>query len=151
MNLEKGSNNKKIYLASPFFNDAELERVEKVKEILDAKGLDVFSPKEQQHKHLEFGSLEWRKATFENDVKHIDWCDIVVAIICQGNYDDSGTAWELGYAYATGKPVVLVNLTGEAINLMIADSLHALITSYEELKEYDFNKLDKIPYLNYVW
>ena len=142
---------KKIYLASPFFDDAELERVNKVKEILDSKGLEVFSPKEHQNEHLEFGSIEWRKATFENDVKHIDWCDVVVAIICKGNYDDSGTAWELGYAYATNKPVVLVNITGETINLMIADSIHALITSYDELKEYDFEKMEKKPYLNYVW
>lgn len=142
---------KKVYLASPFFDDAELERVNKVKEILDSKGLEVFSPKEHQNEHLEFGSIEWRKATFENDVKHIDWCDVVVAIICKGNYDDSGTAWELGYAYATNKPVVLVNITGETINLMIADSIHALITSYDELKEYDFGKMEKKPYLNYVW
>lgn len=142
---------KKVYLASPFFDDAELERVNKVKEILDSKGLEVFSPKEHQNEHLEFGSIEWRKATFDNDVKHIDWCDVVVAIICKGNYDDSGTAWELGYAYATNKPVVLVNITGETINLMIADSIHALITSYDELKEYDFEKMEKKPYLNYVW
>ena len=142
---------KKIYLASPFYDKAELERVDKVKEILDSKGLEVFSPKEHQNEHLEFGSIEWRKATFENDVKHIDWCDVVVAIICKGNYDDSGTAWELGYAYATNKPVVLVNITGETINLMIADSIHALITSYDELKEYDFEKMEKKPYLNYVW
>lgn len=142
---------KKVYLASPFFDDAELERVDKVKEILNSKGLEVFSPKEHQNEHLEFGSIEWRKATFENDVKHIDWCDVVVAIICKGNYDDSGTAWELGYAYATNKPVVLVNITGETINLMIADSIHALITSYDELKEYDFEKMEKKPYLNYVW
>ena len=142
---------KKVYLASPFFDDAELERVDKVKEILDSKGLEVFSPKEHQNEHLEFGSIEWRKATFENDVKHIDWCDVVVAIICKGNYDDSGTAWEVGYAYATNKPVVLVNITGETINLMIADSIHALITSYDELKEYDFEKMEKKPYLNYVW
>ena len=142
---------KKVYLASPFFDDAELERVDKVKEILNSKGLDVFSPKEHQNEHLEFGSIEWRKATFKNDVKDIDWCDVVVAIICKGNYDDSGTAWELGYAYATNKPVVLVNITGETINLMIADSIHALITSYDELKEYDFEKMEKKPYLNYVW
>ena len=142
---------KKVYLASPFFNPIEVERVDKVKEILDAKGLEVFSPKEHQNKHLEFGSKEWRKTTFKNDVDHIDWCEVVVAIISQGNYDDSGTAWELGYAYATNKPVILVNLTGETINLMIADSLHALITSYEELENYDFEKLTEIPYNQYVW
>ena len=142
---------KKVYLASPFFDDAELERVDKVKEILDSKGLEVFSPKEHQNEHLEFGSIEWRKATFDSDVMGIHCADIVVAIICNGNYSDSGTAWEIGYSFALGKPVVVVNLTGETINLMIADSIHALITSYDELKEYDFEKMEKKPYLNYVW
>lgn len=31
------------------------------------------------------------------------------------------------------------------------DFFHALITSYDELKEYDFEKMEKKPYLNYVW
>lgn len=142
---------KKIYLASPFFDDKEIERMNKVKEILRAKGLDVFVPNEHQHPELEFASREWRTATFNNDVAGIDNADIVVAVICKGNYDDSGTAWEIGYAYATKKPVIVVNVTGETINLMIADSLHALITSYEELEQYDFNRLEKIEYSNYVW
>ena len=141
----------KIYLASPFFNAEEIDRMEIVKSILRDKGLEVFAPFENQHKELEFGSIEWRKATFKSDVDAIDECDIMVAINCQGNYDDAGTMWEIGYAYATNKPVILFNNTDKTINLMIADSLHSLITSYDELQEYDFNKLDKKPYLNYVW
>ncbi|WP_304427695.1 nucleoside 2-deoxyribosyltransferase [Romboutsia ilealis] len=141
---------KKIYLASPFFNEAEIKSMETVRDILRQKGLDVFVPNEHQSAK-EFGSLEWRKETFGSDVSGIDNADVMVAIINQGNYDDSGTAWEIGYAYATKKPVILVNVTGETINLMIADSIHALVTSYEELKEYDFNKLEKKPYTNYVW
>ena len=143
--------NKKVYLASPFFDLAEIERMGIVRDILRAKGLEVFVPNEHQHSELEFGSLEWRKATYESDVMGIHKADVVVAVICKGNYDDSGTAWEIGYSHALGKPVVVVNLTGETINLMIADSLHALITSYDELKEYDLEKMEKKPYLNYVW
>lgn len=142
---------KKIYLASPFFNSEEINKMEIVKSILRNKGLEVFAPFENQNKHLEFGSMEWRKATFKSDVDAIDDCDIVVAINTQGNYDDAGTMWEIGYAYATNKPVVLFNNTEKTINLMIADSLHTLITSYEELQEYDFDKLEKREYTNYVW
>lgn len=142
---------KKIYLASPFFNSEEINKMEIVKSILRNKGLEVFAPFENQNKHLEFGSMEWRKATFKSDVDAIDDCDIVVAINTQGNYDDAGTMWEIGYAYATNKPVVLFNNTEKTINLMIADSLHALITSYDELQEYDFDKLEKREYTNYVW
>ena len=141
----------KIYLASPFFDEVEVKRMETVRDILREKKLDVFVPNEHQHKELEFGSMEWRKATFNSDVSAIDEADIVVAINSKGNYDDAGTMWEIGYAYATKKPVVLVNLTGDTINLMVADSLHALITTEEELINYDFDKLDRIEYTNYVW
>lgn len=142
---------KKIYLASPFFNSEEINKLEMIKTILRGKGLDVFVPNEHQNPHLEFGSLEWRAATFKSDVDAIDNCDIMVAINCQGNYDDAGTMWEIGYAFAKEIPVVLFNNTGETINLMIADSLHSLLTSYDELQEYDFDKLEKKPYLDYVW
>lgn len=141
---------KKIYLASPFFNDAEISRMEKVRDILRNKGLEVFVPNEHQSKK-EFGSREWRKETFNSDVKGIDDADCVVAIISQGNYDDSGTAWEIGYAYATDKPVILVNTTGETINLMIADSIHSILTSFIAVENYDFDKLEKIEYEKYVW
>ena len=124
--------------------------MERAVDILREKGLDVFVPNEHQSP-LEFGSREWRDETFKSDVNGIDNADVVVAIISQGNYDDSGTAWEIGYAYATNKPVVLVNLTGDTINLMIADSLHSLIKSYDELMEYDFETLPKIEYTDYVW
>ena len=142
---------KKVYLASPFFNDTEIERMEKVKHILRAKGLEVFAPFEHQNKHLEFGSREWRKATFEGDVNGIEEADVVVAIVSNGNYSDSGTAWEVGYGVAKGKTIVVVNLSGKEINLMIADSLHAYISSFEELEAYDFENTEKKLYTDYVW
>ena len=35
----------------------------------------------------------------------IDVCDVVVALL-DGTQVDDGTAWEIGYAFAKGKPVV---------------------------------------------
>jgi len=37
----------------------------------------------------------------------IDWADGLVAIM-DGPAPDSGTAWEVGYAFGTKKPIVLV-------------------------------------------
>ncbi|WP_066870740.1 nucleoside 2-deoxyribosyltransferase [Clostridium mediterraneense] len=142
----------KVYLASPFFNDVEIERMENVKKILrEEKGFEVFAPFENQNKHLEFGSKEWRDATFAGDINGIDTADIVVAIISNGNYSDSGTAWECGYAYATKKPVIIVNLSDKAVNLMISDSLTAYLSSLDELRAYDFEKMPRKTYDNYVW
>ena len=141
--------NIKIYLASGFFNAEEIGRMEIVRDILRQKGLEVFVPMENQFKELEFGSVEWREKTFNNDIKNIDEADIVVAIN-SNSYDDSGTMFEIGYAYATNKPVIVFSNTGSVLNLMITDSLHAYLTSYEELYNYDFDKLEKIPYTGEV-
>lgn len=141
----------RVYLASPFFDEKEIEIMEKVRDILREKGLEVFVPKENQNLELGFGSREWRKATFKGDIEAIDTADVVVAINCKGNYDDAGTMFEIGYSFAKEIPVILVNTTGETINLMIADSLHALVTTEEELKEYDFNEMPVKEYENYVW
>ena len=141
---------KKIYLASPFFNDTELLRMTKVLDCLRNKGLEVFAPYENQNKHLEFGSLEWRRATFVGDMKGIYESDVVVAIL-DGNYTDSGTSAECMAAYLLKKKLIVVNLEGKPINLMIAETVHTVINSLEELEAYDFEKLEPIPYTDYVW
>lgn len=142
---------KKIYLASPFFDENEKNIINKVMEILRNKDVEVFLPMEHQNKHLEFGSLEWRAATFKSDVDAIDECDVMLAIITKGNYDDTGTSWEVGYAYAKGKDVVVLKGEEEALNLMIADSVHSVLNSYEQLENFDFEKMERVPYLEYVW
>ncbi|WP_024614353.1 nucleoside 2-deoxyribosyltransferase [Clostridium sp. Ade.TY] len=142
---------KKVYLASPFFNDDELNRMKSVLKVLrEEKEFDVFAPYELKSE-LEFGSLEWRHETFLADTENIKSADIVVAIISNGNYSDSGTAWECGYSHAIGKPVIVVNLTGKPVNLMISDSLHAYIDSIDKLRNYDFEKLEKSSYIGKVF
>jgi|SRR5690625_3364309 len=130
---------KRVYLASPFFNDKEIGILEQVEKILDEKGLNVFSPlRNQMDEYVEVGSRQWSIETFMNDIKHIKWAEIVVGIY-HGNYSDSGTAWELGYAYATDKPVIAVHV-GENSNLMVHEGAHANIR-LEELKDYSFDQL----------
>ena len=99
---------KKIYLASPFFNDTEIEIMTRVKNILREKGLEVFAPFEHQNEYLEFGSKEWRETTFKSDMKGIYESDVVVAIL-DGNYTDSGTAAECMAAYLLKKKLIVFN------------------------------------------
>lgn len=139
----------KIYLASPFFCPEELEHVEQLEKMLRELGHEVFSPREAQLPELEFGSFEWRTNVFRNDLNHIKWADIVVGIV-KDNYDDTGTAWELGASYILGKPVYLYNPSGNIINLMLTDSLHGYFESVEEIKAYDFEKAPPKPYMKEV-
>lgn len=134
----------KIYLASPFFNETELKNVEKAEEILFKRGFEVFSPRLNEVRSEEnIGSPLWSIETFMNDRRFIDWADAVV-MLYYGNYSDSGTAWECGYAFGTNTPVVAVHL-GEDSNLMIHESCHTNI-SFDELSTYDFNKMPRKPY-----
>jgi nucleoside 2-deoxyribosyltransferase len=140
----------KIYLASPFFQEKEIKHVERAEQILRGKGHLVFSPRENQLDDVEFGSREWRTDVFRNDINHIKWCDYVVAILTQGNYDDAGTAMEVGYAYALGKPIIVYNPEKNMQNLMISDSLHAYIEEEHELLTYNFETMQIKPYTKEV-
>ena len=134
----------KVYIASPFFNDQETEILGKVETILKERGFAVFSPREHEVREGNVGSLAWSKETFLNDRAGIDWADCVV-MLYWGNYSDSGTAWECGYAYATHKPVIVLQL-GESSNLMIHEGSHTNLYSLEELADYDFIHMPRTPY-----
>ena len=134
----------KIYLASPFFNEKELENVKIAEKILTERGFSLFSPRLNEVRTDEITQQSWwSKETFMNDKKFIDWADVVV-MLYYGGYSDSGTAWECVYAYGTNTPVVVVQL-GEDSNLMVHEGCHSNIT-LEELKTYDFEMLPAKPY-----
>ena len=134
----------KIYLASPFFNEKELENVKIAEKILTERGFSLFSPRLNEVRTDENTQQSWwSKETFMNDKKFIDWADVVV-MLYYGGYSDSGTAWECGYAYGTNTPVVVVQL-GEDSNLMVHEGCHSNIT-LEELRTYDFEILPAKPY-----
>ena len=82
---------KKIYLASPFFNENELSVYFRVINALRDKGYKVYVPQEHE--------IE--------DVKALEDCDVVM-VLNFGMYSDSGTAWEAGFALGIGKNCVQV-------------------------------------------
>lgn len=133
----------KIYLASGWFNENQERRVKEAEEVLRGLCHEVFSPREHQNAHLEFGSKEWRMATFNNDVKNVEWCDIIFAIYDE---EDAGTMWELGYAYAHHKTLLIFHEGNDIANLMITDSLFAYFKTWEEVEDYNFERPTFKPY-----
>ena len=132
-----------IYIAGPFFNEEELNLITEVERILEGRGLEFYCPRLHDDLEHEYMSQEWSRSTFELDRDAIDQSDLVLAVY-HGNYSDTGTAWECGYAYAKGKPVVVVH-TGDSSNLMIHESATANIC-LEDLNTYDFQKLEEVRY-----
>jgi len=135
----------KIYLASPFFNEKENAWVENTESILQDRGFDVYSPRNHEVRNTnKVGTIGWAYDTFYDDVKAIDECDCVV-MLYHGNYSDSGTAWECGYAYATNKPVVCIQL-GDVSNLMVHCSAVANLPTLADLILYDFEWMPVVIY-----
>lgn len=86
-----------VYLAGPFFNLAQLWLVEQARLALLNMNLDVFSP----YHDVGHGSAE---DVVELDLEAIRNCDVLLAL---ADGLDAGSIYEIGYARALGKPVVV--------------------------------------------
>jgi nucleoside 2-deoxyribosyltransferase len=89
----------RIYYAGPLFSAAERDWNVAVASALRAAGHEVFLPQEQEPGKDAAG-------IFATDVGGIDWAEGLVAIM-DGADPDSGTCWEVGYAYRK-KPILLI-------------------------------------------
>ena len=126
----------KIYLAAPLFSEAEREFNAKIAGILREKKYVVHLPQEVGDDSSTRDEAETGRI-FEYNLKALDECDIVVAVV-DGADADSGTAWEIGYAYAVKKRIILLRTDfrrvgrSEAVNLMLEES-GEVVGSVEEL------------------
>ena len=126
----------KVYIAGPFFRPGERERLEKLREVFSNDTffleyefffpMDHFIPDGDK-----MSNLDWAKKVFKMDTSFLEQSDIVVAIYDK-HYSDSGTAWELGYAYGLGIPVILL-----CTDLKADNSIMPIVAAN---KIYDFNK-----------
>lgn len=99
----------KIYLASPFFNDLQIERVEQVRARLMSMNLEVYSPMHDcKFKLSSTPNLSEAKTVFDDNVTNILSADAVVAIV--DDYD-TGTLFELGLAQTSSTPIILVTFS----------------------------------------
>jgi len=126
---------KTVYLAAPLFSDAECDFNRKIREELQSLGFKVFLPQEDSNNIKD--KTNRKKIIFNKNLNGIDNSDMIVAVI-DGADVDSGTAWEIGYAFAKGKPVIglrtdfrTLGIEG-TVNLMIERSV-ILCMSISEL------------------
>ena len=123
-----------VYVAGPLFDEGERWFIERVDATVAAAGFDTFLPHRDNPPKDETNVRE----IFENDKGAIDRCDLVVANL-NGITTDDGTAWELGYAFALGRPIIglhtdwRLRFEHEVVNLMIECSLTKLVRSLDDL------------------
>ena len=110
----------KLYFAGPLFTTPERAWNAEVAAGLRMAGHEVFLPQEKEVGLSASG-------IFRADLGGIDAAEALLAIV-DGADPDSGTSWEVGYAYARRIPIVLVRTDirgggpASAVNAMIAES-----------------------------
>ena len=144
---------KKCYLAAPFGtpDSKKRENALKAAEILE-KRFEVFKPWDYRVPHAwDYPNIEWGLMVFMNDVKAIDAAEIVV-VLSYGRESTAGTNWEAGYAFGTGKTVIVVEMMKDStpedpaddiMSLMVANGRYATVEGLKGLEEYDFDEMPK--------
>jgi nucleoside 2-deoxyribosyltransferase len=124
-----------VYIAAALFSDAELDFNRKLRDEINSAGFRVFLPQEDSNNIKNERTRQ--KIIFGKNEAAIQNSDIIVAVL-DGADVDSGTAWEIGYAYALGKHILglrtdfrTLGIEG-TINLMIERSV-VLCTNIPEL------------------
>ena len=125
-----------IYLASPFFTKRQKKIVQFVARKLRNQGYKIFVPME--HKISDGDKIsnnEWAKKVFDLDVKAINESSVVFALYW-GFDSDSGTSWEMGYAYGIHKPVMMLVINAsDIVSIMNANGSKIVLNDINELND----------------
>ncbi len=126
----------RVYVAGPLFTPGQRALLEAIDTLCREVGFDTYLP------HRDAGVFDRdgdSRPFFEGDVRALEAAALVVAVL-DGCDVDSGTAWEMGYAYALGRPVlgylsdVRIARPQTQINPMIYHSLQGLATDEAGLR-----------------
>ena len=135
----------KVYLASPFFNETEINIYNKVIALLrEEENIDLFVPREHEIPNgWDMPNHQWAENVFAVDLLALQKAEVVV-VLNHGLYSDSGTAWECGYAYALGKKIVniIVGKWEEEYSLMMLNGSNITIP-FETLALWKLKKILK--------
>ena len=123
-----------VYIASPFFNEEQIERLNRVREVVENFGYfkiwDVYHNGiiiDEKNKFL-------REEAFKENLRQIRKSDILIAIT---DDKDMGTIFELGYGYNYCEIIIgyAETLGEKKFNLMLAQSCSAIAKNIQDLKE----------------
>lgn len=126
----------KAYIAGPLLTEENQKKLEQIDKICKELGINTFLP------HRDVGVYQTgqdSKPFFKADKEPLDSCDIIIAVLDWKGIG-SGTAWEIGYAYAKNIPIIgLVedksSLTRQERMCVMCYNSVILVDSLKQLKQ----------------
>ena len=125
----------KAYIAGRLWEKNSRYKLEKINALCEELGIDTFLP----HRDVGIFKGDNTRFFFNGDSKAIDKCNVMIAIL-DWKYIGSGTAWEIGYAYAKKIPVIGIiediksTYEPERVCVMVFNSVD-LVDSIESLRD----------------
>ena len=128
-----------VYIAGPLFDDHERSYLESISTIFEERGYETFLP------HRDAGVVKGEYTTdikdqiFITDIEALNKASIVVALLT-GRDVDSGTAAEIGYAFAKEKTIIGIDANNvKFLNIFVRGLLgrgENILNSLEDLERY---------------
>lgn len=113
--LEPG---KHVYMAAPFFNDVQWELCNWIEEEFRTWNIPLFSPRHDGGVLLPDAIDEERKRIFDMNVLAVDTAAWMLMVV---DDFDTGTIWEMGYAYAKAVDILVYSdVQGRGLNVMLS-------------------------------
>lgn len=122
-----------IYLAGPFFTPVQIARIEIVERLCQELLIPYHSPRKFLVLRPD-SSMAERELVFVDNVRKIALSSVVLANLDQPK--DTGTIWEMGFAFALGRPVVGFSLADAKMNVMLANGCEGFLSSEAQVREF---------------
>ncbi len=144
---------KSIYLAGPFFNEPQIKTLERIETLCEQFGVKCNSPRKflvlKPH-----ASWEERKLVFRDNLLKMQMSEIILACLDNPHVEtyedgapkldiaptprppDTGTLWEMGYAYAIGRPVLPFTVGSKKMNVMLAQGCAGFLQSIGDVSAF---------------
>ena len=119
---------KKIYIAGPLFNAHERSYLELITAKLEGSGYKCFLPHRDQSgiDESELEGTNMSQATkdkiFNADLTALKDADLIVVLVT-GQDIDYGTAAEIGFTYANGKPIIAITAYERRFRNLFVDGM----------------------------
>lgn len=118
-----------FYVAGPFFTHPQMESMERLEHVLQVRHKKMFRPRFD----APLDTLGPERC-FQTDLNAIANSEAVIANVLD---EDPGTMFDIGYAYALGKPVYVYDegmLPGTRMNLKIVEAAKVILTGPADLE-----------------
>jgi nucleoside 2-deoxyribosyltransferase len=126
-----------VYLAGPFFNDAQKARMDLAKSYLIEAGLRVADPRELGPVIVDTSdgakTPKFFSDIFDGNIEGMEQSFMIVASI---DDKDTGTAFEMGWGYGSGKFMMSFAFEGGKTNVMLGQAVDHHFNSKEEFRDF---------------